>query len=53
MDENLNEENVVKIENKKHYVSKNTVCTRILAGILAFLMVASLVATVVSFLVNK
>lgn len=53
MEEELNEENIEKIENKKHTVSKNTLCVRILAAILAFLMVASLVATVASYFIGK
>ena len=52
MDETI-EEDVQKVETKKHYKSKHTICTRILAAILAFLMVASLAVTVVSFFVNR
>lgn len=40
-----------KIEKKKNY-SANRLSVRIVAGILAFLMVASLLATVISFFIK-
>lgn len=52
MEEELNEE-VIDKKDKKRYVSKNTIATRVLAAILAFLMVGSLAFTVIAFLVRK
>ncbi len=46
MDENIN------IENKKRSASANKIGVRIIAGILAFLMVASMLATVVVYLIK-
>lgn len=40
-----------KVEKRKHN-SRNNIGVRIMAGILAFLMVASLAATVVSYFVR-
>ena len=40
-----------KVEKKKNY-STNRLSVRIIAGILAFLMVASLLATIVSFFIK-
>ena len=53
MDKELDEEVVEKVVSKKHSTSKNALYVRILAGVLAFLMVASLFATVLSFLIKK
>ena len=52
MEEELNEE-VIEKKDKKRSVSKNSIGTRVLAAVLAFLMVGSLAATVVSFIVRK
>lgn len=51
MEEELEE--IIDKKDKKHYVSKNTMATRVLAAILAFLMVGSLAFTVVTFLIGK
>ena len=52
MEEELNEE-VVEKKDKKRYVSKQSIATRILAAVLAFLMVGSLAFTVVSFFIHR
>ena len=53
MDKELNEEIVENVASKKHSTSKNALYVRVLAAILAFLMVASLATTVVAYLIKK
>ena len=42
----------IKVENRKPSTSGNKIGVRVVAGILAFLMVASLAATVVSYFIK-
>lgn len=53
MDKELDEEIVEKVACKKHSTSRNALYVRILAAVLAFLMVASLFATILSVLIKK
>lgn len=50
MDENVEVENVQKTKKRK-YKSSNKIGVRIMAGFLAFLMVLSVAATAISYLV--